>query len=443
MRIFKSLVILSIFAFLIIICLPYSIRPIKTLNLGKFKRTLEVKQGLDLQGGTEIILELDMSQIDSSDKDLSLESAEAVIRRRVDLFGVSEPLIQRSIYEDQHRLIVQLAGIDNLDQALNLIGQTAQLDFREIKNPPELEDLPLQEEGTDSAQIRLSDFSPTGLTGSDLKKAYVSFDSQGGGGTQVVLEFTDQGREQFAQITRNNINKPVAIFLDAFPVTIPTVQQEITDGQAVITGDFTPQAAKQLAIQLNAGALPAPINITAQRTVGPTLGQDSITKSLKAGAIGLGLVMMFMIAFYGRLGIIANLGLLVYGLITLSIYKLVPVTLTLPGLAGFILSVGMAVDANILIFERYKEELRLKKPWAHALELGFGRAWDSIKDANIATLTTAFILFNPLDWQFLPQSGMVRGFALTLSIGVLTSLFTGIVVTRFLLKKLYKGGKHA
>lgn len=436
MKLIKIIVFVSVFLFLVNVALPVSLRPLKTISLGKFSRDLEIKQGLDLQGGTEIILEVDMTDIPASDRDLSLESAESIIRRRVDLFGVSEPLIQRSESNDQYRLIVQLAGIQNLDQALNLIGQTAQLDFRELKDASPLE-------GTDSAQLFLNDFVLTDLTGSDLKKAYVAFDSQGGGGAQVALEFSDQGREKFAQITKKNIKKPVAIFLDSLPLTIPTVQQEISDGQAVITGNFTPQSAKQLAIQLNAGALPAPINISAQRTVGPTLGSDSVQKSLKAGAVGLGLVMLFMIAFYGRLGLIANLGLVVYGLITLSLYKLIPVTLTLPGLAGFILSVGMAVDANILIFERYKEELRLEKPWAYALELGFGRAWDSIKDANLATLFTAFILFNPLNWQFLPQSGMVRGFALTLSLGVLTSLFTGIVVTRFLLKKLYKGKSHA
>lgn len=408
-------------------------RPEINLRLfgSRFYRDLEVKQGLDLQGGTEIILLADMAEISSSDRSRALESAEEIIRRRVDLFGVSEPLIQRSVVEDQYRLIVQLPGIKNVDQALQLIGQTAQMDFREQIEP-------IDEEATASA-LALDSFVPTGLTGKDLAKSQVQFGTHGTGGAQVSLEFTEEGKQKFADITKRNIGKPVAIFLDQFPLTIPIVQQEITDGNAVISGDFTTQQANQLAIQLNAGALPTPIEIIQQRTVGATLGADSVSKSLKAGLVGLAIVMLFMIAYYGWLGFIADVGLVIYGLITLSIYKLLPVTLTLPGLAGFILSVGMAVDSNILVFERMKEEIRIDKPWQLAMELGFGRAWDSIKDANIATLTTSFILFNPLNWSFLPQSGMVRGFALTLGLGVLISLFTGIVVTRSLLRTFYKG----
>lgn len=411
-------------------------RPVVNVRVGKlrFFRDLEIKQGLDLQGGTELVLRADMAAVEESNKTTALEGVEEVIRRRVDLFGVSEPLIQRSKTGDEHRLIVQLPGIRDVDKALELIGQTAQLDFRE--------EMPVEDSEATIAALKLDNFRPTGLTGNDLAMAQVQFSTSGAGGVEVALEFTDDGKGKFSEITKRNIGNRVGIFLDNWPVTIPVVQQEITDGRAVITGNFTTDQAKQLAIQLNAGALPAPIEIIQQRSVGATLGKESVEKSLQAGLVGLVVVMVFMVAYYGKLGLIADVGLIIYGLITLAIYKLMPVTLTLPGLAGFILSIGMAVDSNILVFERMKEEIRMQKPWQVAMELGFGRAWDSIKDANLATLTTAFILFNPLNWSFLPLSGMVRGFALTLGLGILISLFTGIVVTRALLRTFYKGNNE-
>lgn len=392
-------------------------------------RDLSLRQGLDIQGGTEVILEADMRDIPDDRKTASLEGVEEVIRRRVDLFGVSEPLIQRTESQNNYRLIIQLPGIKDTASALNLIGQTARLDFRE--------EITANQESTSSA-LTLTNFIPVGLTGKDLKQAQVQFNPQSGS-PEVVLQFSDEGTKKFAEVTKRNVGKRVAIFLDDLPITIPVVQQEIADGNAVITGNFSVDEAKQLAIQLNAGALPVPVSIVQQRTVGATLGEQSVQKSLKAGAVGLSLVVLFMVAYYGWLGVIASAGLVLYGLITLAIYKLLPVTLTLPGLAGFILSIGMAVDSNILVFERMKEEIRVGKPWQAALELGFGRAWDSIKDANLATLMAVFILFNPLNWNFLPLSGLVRGFALTLGIGVLTSLFTGVVITRALLRTFYKG----
>jgi len=220
---------------------------------------------------------------------------------------------------------------------------------------------------------------------------------------------------------------------------MPTVDEAITSGQAVIRGNFTLETAKQLSTLLNAGALPVPIKIIEQRNVGATLGQESVQKSVRAGMVGLLMVAGFMWAYYGKLGFLADLALIIYGLITLALYKLIPVTLTLPGIAGFILSIGMAVDSNILIFERMKEETRAGCHWKRAMELGFGRAWDSIRDANICTLITCFILFNPFNWNFLNVSGMIRGFALTLGLGIFISLFTGIVVTRTLLRVLYHG----
>ena len=408
-------------------------RPTFELNLGPihWRRELDIRQGLDLKGGAHLVFEADMGAVKEDAREDAIKGVREIIARRIDLYGVSEPLIQTSIDGDRYRIIAELPGVKNTKEAIDLIGQTAQLDFRE--EPNELEEA--SESG--GLQPSLLDFQKTDLTGKDLAKAQVEFNQSGTGAPVVALGFTDEGKDKFGELTKRNVGKRLAIYLDEMLLTAPVVQQPITTGDAVISGDFTVNEAKNLAIQLNAGALPVPVNVVEERTVGATLGQDSVVRSLRAGIIGLGLVILFMAAYYGRLGMIADLALIVYGLLTLAMYKLIPITLTLPGLAGFILSVGMAVDANILIFERMKEEERSGKPWRTAMELGFGRAWDSIKDANVATLMTAFVLLNPFEWSFLPTSGLARGFALTLAIGVLTGLFTGIVVTRTFLRVLY------
>ena len=389
-----------------------------------FSRDLEIKQGLDLQGGTQVVLRADMGSLADEDRQAAHESATEVIKRRIDLFGVNESVVRTSVAGGEYRIVAELPGVSDVDQALDLIGTTAQLDFREIP-----------EEATESAM--LADFVETGLTGEHLERARVEFD-QNTSQPVVAIQFNDVGSGLFEEITGRNVGKPVAIFLDEVPVTIPTVNAQIAGGQAVISGDFTTDGAKALSVQLNAGALPVPIEIIEQRNIGATLGRDSVEKSVRAGLIGLSMVMVFMTLYYGRLGVIANVGLIIYGVLTLAVYKLIPVTLTLPGLAGFVLSVGMAVDSNILIFERMKEEIRSGKKWFVAMELGFGRAWDSIKDANVATLITTFILFNPLDWPFLNTSGVIRGFALTLALGIVISLFTGVVVTRTLIRLFYR-----
>jgi len=409
-----------------------------TPNFNLFGRQIsfnpQIRLGLDLQGGTHLILNTDMSEIDEADRLDALESAREIISRRIDLFGVSEPVIQTSINTNQnlYRIIIELPGVQNTQEAIALIGQTAQLDFRQQ------DESLLEDTATPSSIQVLNSFIPTQLTGKDLKKASVQFDQQTGN-PSVGLEFTPSGSKLFAQITKDNIGKPVGIFLDGTPLTLPRVQSEITDGHAVITGNYTTEEAKNLTIQLNAGALPVPIEVEGQNNIGATLGKLSVQKSLQAGLIGLALVMFFMIAYYRILGFLASLALIIYGIITLALYKLLGVTLTLPGMAGFILSVGMAVDSNILIFERTKEELRTGKNWKVAIELGFGRAWDSIKDANVATLMICFILFNPFNWALLNTSGLVRGFALTLALGIFISLFTGIIVTRTLIRLFYKG----
>ena len=392
-----------------------------TLDIGNFHRELIIKKGLDLQGGTEVTLEADMVNVDPADRQDALDSSKEVIARRVDLYGVAEPTIKTVVSGDNYRILVALPGVSNPDEALALIGQTASLDFYEM---------PV---ATDSPTF--ADLKATGLTGKDLKKSNVSFDQQTGK-PQIDLQFTEAGGKMFGEITSRNIGKPVWILLDGQVLTYPTVQQAILDGNAVINGEYTIEEAKNLVITLNAGALPVPIQIVQQQNIAPTLGEESISKSINAGLVGLGLVALFMILNYGWLGFIADIGLVIYGLLTLAVYKLVPITVTLPGLAGFILSIGMAVDSNILIFERMKEEVRKGNDWSRSMELGFGKAWDAIKDANIATLITTFILFNPLEWTFLNSSGMVRGFALTLFLGIAISLFTGIFVTRNLLRAL-------
>lgn len=396
------------------------------LNINKDFTT---KLGLDLSGGTHLALEADMESIAKEDRDSALESAKQVIERRVNMFGVSEPIVQSSKSQDSYRILVELPGITDVNKAMELIGQTALLDFREITVEPS---------ASESAYFipTLTTTKPTGLTGRDLKRAMIQFSTQTGE-PEVSIEFSAEGTKKFAEITRRLVGKPLAIFLDQYPVTWPRVNTEIIDGRAAITGSFTQEAAKTLALQLNAGALPVPVIPVEKRTVGATLGAQSVKDSVQAGFIGLAVVAVFMIAKYGWLGLFAVMALILYGLLNFAIYRFIPITLTLPGIAGFILSIGMAVDSNILIFERFAEEKRLGKPWKMAMELGFGRAWDSIKDANITTIITCLILFNPGNWQMLPSSGLVRGFAITLFIGVVTSLFTGIVVTRTLIRVLY------
>ncbi|MBI4999430.1 protein translocase subunit SecD [Candidatus Gottesmanbacteria bacterium] len=388
------------------------------VSFGNFKIHKEIflHLGLDLQGGTHLVLEADMKDINPPDRTQALDSARGVIERRVNFYGLTEPVVQSAKVGENYRIIVELPGIKDKDKAIAEIGQTAKLEFREWI-------------ATQAAE--------TGISGKDLKKAAVEFDPNTGA-PYVAIEFTNEGGKKFGDLTTRLVNQRMPIFLDQRIISDPVVQEPITGGRGRITGQFTIEEARKLARQLNAGALPVPIKVLEERSIGATLGQESVQKSLRAGAIGLALVALFMWLYYGRLGFLADLALAVYGLLSLAIFKLLPVTLTLPGIAGFILSIGMAVDANILIFERTREELRSGKPWQQALELGFGRAWDSIRDANFTTLITCFILFNPMSWSFLPSFGMVRGFALTLAIGVLTSLFTGIIVTRTLLRVFYK-----
>ncbi|TSC87803.1 MAG: preprotein translocase subunit SecD [Microgenomates group bacterium Gr01-1014_16] len=418
MRQFVFFLFLFLACFLVLMPATLKIGP-KTLYRPQIKyRDLEFHLGLDLRGGTHLAYQADTSQIKPEDRVDAVKATRDNIERRINLLGVSESLVQTSQVGSNYRLLIELPGISDVTQAVNTIGATAQLEFRESAI------------ATPSAQ---SDFKSTGLTGADLKIAQVQFggsSDQISGTPSVGIEFSPDGGKKFAEITKRNINKPLAIFLDDQLVSAPNVQQEITGGQAVISGNFTVDDAKRLVVQLNAGALPVPIKIVEQKNIGATLGSESIAKSLVAGLIGLALIWLFMLANYGLKGLLADFALIIYILISLSLFKLVPVTLTLSGIAGFILSIGMAVDANILIFERMKEEISWGRPVGAAMELGFHRAWNSIRDSNVSSLITAGILF----WF---GSGPVRGFALTLILGILVSLFTSITVTRSLLRLIY------
>jgi preprotein translocase subunit SecD len=432
MKIIKSTTLIGIFFILIWINLPenFFIKPL-TIDwniLGmSIKKEFRTHYGLDLKGGSHLVYQADLAKIKKEDIDDALEGVKNIIEKRVNFFGVSEPTVQLLKSGENYRIVVDLPGTERVDEAISIIGQTAQLSFVELEK---------EKLATTAADLSL--FSKmTDLTGKDVKKASVVFNPQTGK-PEVGLSFTENGKKLFGELTERNIGKQVPIFLDNQLLSAPVVQQAIKDGNAVITGNFSVDEAKQLAMAINSGALPVPIKLVEQKNIGPTLGQDEVKKSFIAGIIGLTAVSLFMIGYYGKMGMIATLALFIYGLISLAIFRLIPVVLTLPGIAGFILSIGMAVDSNILIFERIKEELRKGKSFDIAFRLGFGRAINAIKDANFTTLTLAFILFNPLNWGFLPQFGMVRGFALTLAIGVITSLFTGVVITKRLIKVFYK-----
>jgi len=395
----------------------------------------DIKRGLDLQGGVKLVLKADMSKLGEVDKNKALESAREIISRRVDYLGVAEPKINTVKVGDEYRIEVEIPGIDDVKAAVDAIGQTAQLRFKTL--PKELEWS--QEKFAEYFQ-KPEIWVDSGITGADLRGAEVVF-SQGTAlkdktSPQIELRFTPEGRKKFSELAKANVGRPVALFLDEskFPISMPVISQDLANGltgDPVINGSFDMASARALSLQIRAGALPVPISVLEQETIGATLGNESVQKSLKAGAIGLGAVMVFMVILYGGLGLIADFGLLLYTALVLSIFKIVPVTLTLPGIAGFILSIGMAVDASILAFERIREETKWGKPRGVALKLGFERSWNSIRDSNISSLITAGVLF-----YF--GSGMVRGFALTLAIGIGVSLFTNIFVVRTVIRTLGK-----
>jgi len=398
--------------------------PVINIEAGPIKihRSFPPRFGLDLSGGTHLVLEADMSTIAAGDRDQAFSSAKTVVERRVNLYGLTEPLVQQAKVGNAYRIIVEIPGVSAVSQAVDLIGKTAQLSF--------------YEEGSESAKIASPSSyfdiwsKPTGLTGKNLKKSEVTFDPKTSK-PEVALEFDSEGSKMFADITRRNVGKSVAIFLDNQILSYPRVDSAIEGGKAVIQGNFTTDEAKQLSVSLNAGALPVPLKVAEQRNIGATLGQQSVEKSIQAGLIGLSIVALFMIFNYGLLGVVAVTALIIYTLTVLALFRIIPVTLTLAGIAGFILSIGMAVDANILIFERMREEIRWGRDYITALRLGFDRAFPSIRDSNVSSLITCAILY-----YF--GSGIIRGFAITLAIGIIASLFSAIIVTRTLLRLIYR-----
>ncbi|HMN19003.1 MAG TPA: protein translocase subunit SecD [Candidatus Moranbacteria bacterium] len=525
----KFALVMLLFAASALVSYPEAVRGVPYLHnsLAKLKLSL----GLDLQGGIHLEYQADVSKIEADKISESLSGAQDVIERRVNAFGVGEPLVQAARRGDDYRIIVELPGIKDIEQAKQKIKETPLLEFKQEGEPSaeikemfdnlneeaksqaeetlkkalagqdfaalakELSQDPgTKEKGGDLDFVKKGTFVPefdevlfgknlkagevygqlvetqfgwhiikfeesrgegeekevrarhilfakqspeqysefkfvdTGLTGRNLKSATVVFASQGISEPQISLKFDDEGTKMFAELTKNNIGKPLAIFLDGELLSSPTVQTEITNGEAVITGSFTVTEAKELAKNLNQGALPVPLTLVSQSSIEASLGEASLRQSLKAGAIGLGTVIFFMVVYYRFLGLAASLALVIYTALMISIFKIFPgITLTLSGIAGFILSIGMAVDANILIFERTKEELRRGRSSRAALEEGFVRAWTSIRDGNVSSLITAAILYGM-------GTGFVKGFAATLFLGVVVSMFTAVVVSRTILR---------
>ena len=443
------------------------------LQLGPFKKDIRVHEGLDLQGGLQVVLEADVGPEQTVTSD-SIDSAKQIIENRINALGVVEPQIQ---VLGNRRILVQLPGLSNPDEAIKTFGSTGQLEFIDAGDTPlssgELvqttglatvvvpsDTTPTPAPATPTRQSTVAPttaitvtggvtstapISPTApvtptyrtvMTGRYLRSAQVAF-QQTTNQPYIAFELTPEGAKIFGEYTAKNVNKYLAIALDQRVISSPIIKSAIPEGKGIIEGGFTLDSAKSLVLQLKYGALPVALKVIDSRAIGPTLGRDSVNRSITAGAIGLLIVVLFMLLYYRLPGFLADVALTVYALVIFAIYKFgIPgvfdyVTLTLPGIAGFILSIGMAVDANILIFERMKEELRSQRPLYLAVEFGFQRAWPSIRDSNISTLITCAILV----W-FGTSFGasMVAGFALTLGIGVLVSLFTAIVVTRTFLR---------
>ncbi|MFA5070106.1 MAG: protein translocase subunit SecD [Patescibacteria group bacterium] len=524
---FSGIILLAVLAGL----LDYPKGP--NIKIGSYFKEIKVHLGLDLSGGTRLVYQADTANIAEADKASALDGVRDVIERRINAFGVSEPVIQTNKSGENWRVTVELPGITDISQAIKLIGETPLLEFKEEapaavlsdEQKKEIEDynkqakekalgmlaealksgadfaalaseysedpgskdqggdlgffgegemvaefnevafskavkgvvypelvetvygyhiiLKTDEKVTDGKkEVRASHililkkseadyqtgeaYVETGLSGQQLQRAFVEFD-QNTGAPSVGLEFNDEGKKLFSDITERNINKIVAIYLDGSPISLPTVNSKITEGTAVITGNFTLTEAKTLAQRLNSGALPVPITLISQQNIGATLGKISVQKSLFAGLLGLFSVAFFMIIFYRLPGLLSVLALIIYSLVALAIFKLWPVTMTLAGVAGFILSIGMAVDANVLIFERMKEELEAGKPLDLAIEDGFKRAWLSIRDSNVSSIITCIILA----WF---GTSLIKGFAITLAIGIFVSMFSAITVTRTFLR---------
>lgn len=429
------------------------------IALGSFTydRDFSINQGLDLQGGLSVLLQADVPDCNSI-SDTAMDGAKAIVENRVNALGLTEPLVQR---QGTCRITVELPGISDPQQAVDTIKQTALLEFVEVgtldlqpgtpvntdcfdptrvdcgsatgavPTPTTVPATPVTGEGTPAPTAVPTIAGPTYhtvMTGVGLSDASVSRDELGR--WVINFELTSEGSQIFGNFTSAHVGENLAIVLDKVVLSAPRIDNGITQGQGTISGSFTQQSSNQLALQLRSGALPVPLKIVTSREVGPSLGADSVQKSILAGIIGVAVIAFYMIAYYRLPGVISVLALLIYGVLTFALFILIPVTLTLPGIAGFVLSLGVALDANVLIFERMKEELRNGRSLRQAVDTGFHRAWSSIRDSNVSTLITCVILY----W-FGSTFGasIVKGFALTLALGVFVSLFTAITVTRTIL----------
>ncbi len=394
--------------------------------------------GLDLSGGSHLLYKADVSTLPAGTINDSMDALRDVIERRVNAFGIGEPVVtvetSTLTAEKEYRLSVELPGITDVTEAIAMIGQTPYLEFRTQSDElPEgaMQKAVVDENGMATVSVDPDAmFIPSDLTGKYLKRASILFNPTTGK-PEISLEFNDEGAVLFEKITSENVGKVVAIYLDGSVISAPVVQGAITGGKAQITGDFTPNEAKELVGRLNSGALPVPISLISTQTVGATLGTDAIVSGMQAAVVGFIVVALFLILWYRLPGVVSVLALLLYVIMVLVLYKLIPVTLTAAGIAGFIISIGIAVDANILIFERFREERARGKKNADALDDGFARAWHSIRDANSAALIVAAILF----WF---GSSLIKGFALTLGLGVIVSLISAITLTKLFLSAVPK-----
>jgi len=399
-------------------------------------RDIKTSLGLDLQGGMQVLLEADLPADQTVEADW-MAAAKRIVESRVNGLGVAEPIVQSV---GNRRILVELPGIEDPQTAIATLKQTGLMEWVDTGavylQPGTLIKTDLSTSVEASEEVTPTEpIYNTVLTGRDLKTARVDFQE---GFPLIAFELNEEGGRIFAEHTANNIGSYLPIVLDKVVISCPRIQSAIPSGRGQITGRFSVEEAKSIVLQLRYGALPIPLKVIDTREVGPTLGQDSIERSIRAGTIGLIIVLLFMLISYRLPGLLADIALIIYALLTMAIFKLIPITLTLPGIAGFLLSVGMAVDANILIFERMREELRQGRTLQRAIEAGFRRAWTSIFDSNLSTWITCLIL-----WMFGNSFGasIVKGFAVTLAIGVLVSMFTAVTVTRtFILAAFTIGG---
>lgn len=394
----------------------------------------DFKLGLDLSGGSHLVYSVDTSKVSAADTGDALTSLRQVIERRVNAFGVGEPVVQTvqggALGQGQYRLVVELPGITDVNEAVRRIGETPQLEFKLVKKGFE-NNLEIST-GVPNPEA----FETTGLTGTYLERATLQFGT-GGTGPQlpvVRVDFNTEGKRLFGEITSNNVGRNLAIFLDGRMISAPVIQDKITDGTAIISGNFTAESGREMVRNLNLGALPLPIELQSTQTIGAALGDEAVAAGVLAGVAGFIAIALFMVLWYRLPGVVATAALLIYVVLMLAVFKLVPVVLTAAGLAGFILSVGLAVDANILIAERIKEELAAGKKAQDAIREGFARAWLAIRDSNIAHIIAAVVLF----WF---STSLIKGFALVFGLGVIVSMLSAITISRTFMLALGVSGE--